>query len=300
MPLSLKTVGFILIFLTAVLWGPNFLFIKVAVVEIPPVSLVFLRVAIGAIVLFLVSLFQKINLWHYRHFWKNFFVMGLFMNVIPFILISWGEIYISSALAGILNSLSVVFTAVLAHYFGPDDPLTRGRIGGISSAMVGLVIIYFPMLLSEPMGNILGALMIVIASLSYGIGAVYVRSHLRKIPSMAALPGQMIASTAILLPLSLLVDRPFSLPFPSANVIYAVVLLGAIGTGISFIFYYKAIQLAGATYATLSVFLLALIAMLCGAVFLDEKISWNLYLGALFILAGLLAVNPAFDKSKTR
>lgn len=298
MQLPLKTVGFILIFLTAVCWGPNFLFIKIAVAEIPPVTLVFIRVAIGAAVLFLISLMQRINLWNYRHLWKNFIIMGIFMNVIPFTCISLGEVYISSALAGILNSLAIIFTAILAHYFGPHDPLTKSRIAGILSGILGLIVIYAPMLLHEPVGNILGGLLMVIASLSYGVGIVYVRIHLLKIPSMAGLTAQMITSAILLLPLSLLIDRPFDLPFPSTEVIYAMIPLGAIGTGISFIFYYKAIQLVGGTYATLSVFLLAIFAMLCGAIFLHERITWNLYLGAFFILAGLLAVNPAFDKTQ--
>jgi len=150
------------------------------------------------------------------------------------------------------------------------------------------------MLLHEPLGNTLGGLLLIASSLCYGVGITYVRIHLLKIPSMAAITCQMIASTLILLPLSLLIDRPFHVP--SADVLYALILLGTIGTGISFIFYYKAIQLAGGTYATLAVFVTAIVAMLCGAIFLDERITWNLYLGAFFILAGLLAVNPAFSK----
>src|SRR5579872_1297799 len=103
MQLSLKTKGFFLIFLTALCWGPNFLFIKVAVAEIPPVTLVFCRVAIGTLVLFLIALLQRVELWKWNHFWKEFVIMAMTMNVIPWILISWGERYISSALAGILN-----------------------------------------------------------------------------------------------------------------------------------------------------------------------------------------------------
>jgi len=297
MQLSLKGKGLILILLTALCWGPNFLFIKVAVPEIPPVTLVFFRVGIGAFTLFLIALLQKINLWEWRHLWKSFAWMGIIMNVLPFTLISQGELYISSALAGILNSLSIIFVAVFAHFFGPHDPLTKNRIAGIFSGIIGLLIIYLPLLLHEKPGNAIGALMIILSGVCYGIGTVYVRMHLQKIPSMVVVTSQMIVSTIILLPLSLLIDRPFSLPLPSGDVISSMIALGAIGTGVGFIFYYKAIQMTGATFASLCVFLVAIFAMLLGAVFLHEQITWNLYLGTFFILAGLVAVNPALDKS---
>lgn len=297
MHLSLKAKGLILVVLTSLCWGSNFLFIKVVVAEIPPITLVFLRVAIGTAAICLIALFRKINLWEWKHYWKTFAIMALTMNVIPFTLISWGERYISSALAGILNSLAVISVAVIAHYFGPHDPLTKNRIAGIFSGVFGLVVIYFPILLHEPYGNSLGTFMMVLACLSYGVGAVYVRTHLRQVPSMTALTAQMLCATIILLPLSLFIDRPFSLPFPSSEVILSMIMLGVIGTGIGLIFYYKAIQMAGATYATLAVLLSALFAMLCGSIFLHEQITWNMYLGAFLILAGLLAVNPVFDKS---
>jgi len=290
---SSKAKGFFLIFMTGLLWGPNFLFIKVAVSEVPPVTLVFLRLAIGAGALFLISLFQKIGLWQWRQHWKVFALMGISMNVIPFLLITHAELYISSALTGILNSLAIIFTAVIAHYFGPHDPLTKNRIAGIFSGVLGLTVIYAPLLWHKNAGSILGVLMMILASLSYGVGIAYVRTHLQKIPSMTALTAQMIASAVILLPFSLIIDHPFSLPFPSMEAVYSLLALGAIGSGVSFIFYYKAIEVAGGTYATLSVFLLAIFAILFGALFLHEQISWNEYIGTFFILLGLVAVNPA-------
>lgn len=291
--MTIKSKGLLLILLTALLWGPNFLFIKVAVSVIPPVTVVLLRVGFGAAILFLVSLMQKIDLWRWRIYWKNFAVMALFMNVIPFTLIGLGEVYISSALTGILNSLAVISTAVLAHYFGPHDPLTRNRILGIFSGIVGLVVIYLPMLLQQEVGNIWGSLLIIGACISYGVGGVYVRTHLQKIPPMAAVTGQMVIATAMMLLLSLSIDRPWNLTWPDAHVAGSVVLLGCIGTGVSFIFYYKAIHLAGATFANCAVFLLAIFSMTLGALVLHEPITWNLYLGAFFILAGLLGVSPA-------
>src|ERR1700722_15807512 len=154
MHLSLKVKGLILVFLTAMCWGPNFLYIKVAVAEIPPVTLVFLRVAIGMVTILLVALLQRVNLWEWKHYWKEFCIMAIFMNVLPFTLIGWGERYISSALAGVLNSLAVIAVAVMAHYFGPRDPLTKNRIAGIFSGVLGLVVIYLPILLHESYGRI--------------------------------------------------------------------------------------------------------------------------------------------------
>lgn len=293
----MKVKGLILVLLTALCWGPNFLYIKIAVAEIPPITLVFLRVALGTFALVLVSLYQKIYFWKWLHLWKSFAWMGITMNIVPFIFISKSELYISSALAGVLNSLAIVFIAIFSHFFGPHDPLSKKRIMGIFSSLLGLVIINLPMLMHQKLGHILGVFLMLLASVSYGVGTVYVKMHVHKIPSLAVITCQQTMSTAILFFMSLFIDQPYRLPMPSAEAIYSILALGAIGTGIAFIFYYRAIQLAGATYATLAVFFVAVIAMILGAVFLHEKITWTLYLGTFFILLGLLGVNPVFGKN---
>lgn len=293
---TLQTKSLLLIFLCALCWGPSYLFIKIAVPEIPPITLVLIRVAIAFALLFLLCLLQNQKILAWKHLWKHFALMGITLNALPFFLISYGELYIPSSLAGILNSLTLIFTAAIGHFFGKHDPLTKNKILGIIAGLIGLCIIYLPMVLHEKIENDIGALMIVIACISYGIGTVYARSHLKTVPGIVALTYQLFIATVILIPFSLFIDQPFNLPFPFYQPILGAIGLGVIGTAAGFFFYYKAIQLAGSTYASFSVLLVPILAMILGALLLNEQLTWNLYLGTFFILAGVIGVNPAFNQ----
>jgi len=285
-----------LLVLCALCWGPSYLFIKIALPGIPPLSLVFLRVGIAALILYLLCRFQKNPIFNWRDRWKQYTVLGITLNALPFSLICYGELYISSSLAGILNSLTLISTSILAHFFGIREPFTKNKIIGILSGVIGLGIIYLPLVLQEGIKSGIGALMIIFACLSYGIGTVYARTHLQKSAGIIVLTAQLSIAAAILFPLALVIERPYMLAFPSYQSVIGAIGLGVLGTAAGFFFYYKAIQLAGATYASFSVLLVPIIAMILGSLILHEQLTWNLYLGTFFILAGILAVNPVFNK----
>lgn len=288
---KLKYQNLLLLLLCAMCWGPSYLFIKISVTEIPPITLVLLRVGIAAMLLCCICFIQKHNIFAWKHLWKQFAVMGITLNALPFFLISYGELFISSSLAGIINSFTLIFTAIIGHYFGQQERLTRNKVLGICIGLIGLGVIYLPMLFHENAHADLGALMIVCACLSYGTGSVYARTHIHNVPSVVALTFQLIIATVILLPLSLFIDQPFKLPTPSLSAIMGALGLGVIGTAAGFFFYFKAIQRAGATYASLTVLLVPILAMLYGVIFLNEYISWNLYLGTLLIISGILFIH---------
>ena len=294
---QLKAESLWLIFLCALCWGPSYLFIKLAVFEIPPFTLVLCRVAIGALLLYGLCKLQghKIPM---KTYWKQFALLGILLNALPFLLVTFGELYITSALTGVLNSLSLISTAILSHFFGTHDPLTKNKIGGITAGIIGLLIIYIPILLQQQVGNTIGAILIILATLSYGSGIVYAKTHLLKVSGTVALTGQLFIASLLVVPFSLCIEHPWLLPLPSITALGGALGLGVIGTAAGFYVFYKAIQLAGATYATLSVLLIPIIAMILGAVFLHEPLTWNLYLGTFFILAGVLAINPVFNKIK--
>jgi drug/metabolite transporter (DMT)-like permease len=289
--------GIVPLLLCALCWGPSYLFIKIAVSEIPPVTLVFIRVVIGALILYFFCAVQKIKMRSLKHLWKHLFVMGITLNVIPFLLISYGELYIPSSLAGILNGLTLIFTALFTHLFGRKEPLCKNKILGILTGLLGLVIIYLPLILQQKIEKEIGALFIVLAALSYGGGTVYARSHLQKIPGLPALTGQLFCAALLLLPLSLIIDCPFNHPVPNSPALLAALSLGIVATAGGFFFYYRAIQLKGAIYASLSVLLVPILAMILGAVFLKETLTWNLYLGAFCILLGIFMNLFSKDRS---
>jgi len=293
----LKAKSLFLIFLCALCWGPSYLFIKVAIQDIPPLTLVLTRVVIAWVILYTICLIQKRTSFDWKNQWRHFAVLGISLNVLPFFLISFGELYISSSLAGFLNSFTLIFTAILSHFFGSHDPFTKNKLFGVILGIFGLGVIYLPLVFQEGVKNNVGALLIILACLSYATGTVYARSHLqKKIPGIVVLTAQLGIAALVLIPLSLFIDRPFTLAFPSYPALGGAIGLGVIGTAIGFLFYYKVIQLAGATYASFSVLLVPMLAMFLGAVFLGEVLTWNLYAGTLLILMGVLAVNPVFNK----
>ncbi len=293
---TLKIKGLVLIFLCALCWGPCYLFIKLAVAEIPPLTVAFGRVAIAALILYPICRMQGQTLRKWKHLWKEFAVMGITLNALPFFLVSRGELFITSSLTGVLNSMTLIFTAIIAHYFGRHDPLTKNKIVGILLGIVGLAIIYVPILIHQSMNSQLGAAMVIVACLSYGVGTVFARTHLTTVPGTVALTFQLIIASLVLAPFSLFFDHPFQLTDLSQTAILGMLALGVIGTAAGFYFYFRAIQLAGPTYASFAALLLPIIAMICGAVFLDEQLTWNLYLGTLFILVGVFTINPALAR----
>jgi len=188
----------------------------------------------------------------------------------------------------------LIFTALVAHFFGSHDPLTKNKILGIGTGIIGLGFIYLPVIIQESTGKVIGVLMIIGACLSYGIGTVYVRSHLKNVPALVALAAQLMLATCLLLPLSLFIDQPFTLPTPSLQAIIGILGLGIIGTAIGFFIYYETIKVAGATYASFSVLIVPIIAMLLGALILHEELTWNLYVGGLVHLRGSTGSKPTF------
>ena len=296
----MKIKQLLLIFLCGLCWGPSYLFIKISVDSIPPLTLVLLRVGLSALILYPICLLQRHHLWTYRQHWKHFVVLGITLNALPFCLISFAELFISSSLGGILNGLTLIFTSIFAHYFGKHEALNQKKILGIVSGLVGLVFIYFPFLLDQRAASGFGVLLMVLATLSYAMGTVYARTHLTKMPGLVALTSQLIVSTACLLPLSLFIDHPFSLPFPPLNAWIGVGGLALIGTVIGFYIFYKTIKLAGATFAAFATLLIPIVAMLLGVIILNENLTWNLYVGTAFIIAGAWAVNQAIRKDKQK
>jgi drug/metabolite transporter (DMT)-like permease len=294
---KLKAKSLSLIFLCALCWGPSYLFIKLGITDIPPLTLVFLRLAIASAILYVLCRIQKLPIFEWKYPWRQFVFLGVMLNALPFFLISFGELYITSSLAGILNSLTLIFTAIFSHFFGSQERLTKNKIFGIILGLAGLGVIYLPLVLQEGVRSNIGALLVILACLFYGIGTVYARARLKKnIPSLIVLTAQLGVATLILIPFSLLIDHPFALPFPSYQAIIGALGLGVIGTAAGFFFYYKAIQFAGATYASFSVLMVPILAMGFGSFFLDENLTWNLYIGTLLILVGVVAVNPVFNK----
>ena len=222
--------NFLWLLFLACLWGPSFLFIKVAVGEIPPLTLVVGRVGLATVVLFTILRMQGRNLPKLGPVWRHFAIVGFFSNALPFVLFSWGEQYIDSALAAILNGTNPLFTIILAHFFIVDDRLTPLKVLGALLGFAGLVLLISPSLMEGIHATTWGLLAATVAAASYGIAIVYTRNHLRGLPPLVAPTAQLTVATIYLLPLALLLEQPFSHPLPSWPAIGSLLGLAMLGT----------------------------------------------------------------------
>lgn len=279
------------ILLLASLWGPSFLFIKVAVHEIPPLTMAAARVTIAALILLVVLRLRKRVLPKGRHMWLKFTIAGLFGNAMPFVLFNWGELYIDSALAAILNGTTPLFTLVIAHFFTDDDRLSTRKIIGAIIGFGGLLVLVAPSLFGGVEATTLGLLAVLLAAFCYGVNIVFTRTYLRGLPGLVAPAAQLSMASVLLIPLSLLVDQPYQLAFPSLPAVSSLFALAIIGTGLAFIVYYRLLETTPASSMAMVTYLIPVFGIFLGVVVLNETLNWNAYVGCLLILIGVMVVN---------
>jgi drug/metabolite transporter (DMT)-like permease len=290
----MRTKNLLLLFLLAVLWGPSFLLIKVAVTEIPPITLVTGRVGLAGILLYVILRLGGGNLPKPGRIWFSLAVVAFFQVSFAFVLLSWAEQYIDSAWAAILNGLTPLFTILLAHILTTDDKLTPSKIIGILLGLIGVIFFVVPSMQSGIQSSTWGILAMIIVAAAYGFSIVYGRQHLNNLPSIVAPTGQMIIGALFLLPLAMLVDQPFNQPSPSLQAAGAVVALAVFGTALAFIVYFRLLKTAPASYVSMVTYLVPVIGVLLGVIILDERLAWNDYAGSALILVGVMIVNGTF------
>ncbi|WP_179213336.1 DMT family transporter [Ekhidna lutea] len=276
-----------LLLLLASFWGPSFLFIKIAVEEVPPVMLAALRIGTGALILNLLLLLQKNRLPLNIDFWKKTFIAGFFAQAFPFIMINWGEQYVDSSLASILNGLVPIFTIVLAHFMIADEKLSGQKLKGVILGFLGLIVLVLPNIIEGVEGSFWGIIAITSAALSYGIGLAYIRKHLVNIPSFQAPAAQLLSVSIYLIPLAFFMYPSFDFAVLQTQTISSIMILGVFGTAIAFVVYFKLIERSSAGYASLVTYLMPIYGVVLGVTILDEVLTvWTL-LGAMLILLGI-------------
>jgi drug/metabolite transporter (DMT)-like permease len=280
----------------ALLWGPAFLFMKVAVQEVPPLTIAAVRVCLGAVLLCLILAVQGTPLPKIGPIWKDFAVMGLTANAIPFAFLSWGQQYIDSAVAAILVGAMPLFTMLLAHIFTVDDTLSPNKVAGMVAGFWGLVLLFAPAFLDGIHATLWGGTAAIGAALSYSVAFVYARKRLRGLPPLVGPTAQLVMAAVYLLPLSLIIERPYLLPLPAWSTLNSLLLLTVWSTVLAFIAYYRAMEHISATTLSVVTYLNPIIATILGVVILHEQLGWNSYLGYALIIVGAMIVNNAYPK----
>jgi len=276
----------------SLVWGGAFFFGGVAVQELPPFTIVFVRVFLGALTLWGVVVVFKVPIPKKASLIFVFLGMSLLNNVIPFCLIVWGQTHIASGLASILNATTPLFTVLVAHGLTADEKLTPTRIAGVLIGIAGVVVMIGGAVLETAGISVLAQLAVLGAALSYSFAGVFGRRFKRLgIDPVMTATGQVTASSVILLPMMLAVDQPWLLPVPSLPVIGSLIGLGVLSTAFAYILFFRILSAAGATNLSIVTFLIPVSAVILGVLFLNETLEPRQIYGMALIGAGLASID---------
>src|SRR3954463_6425814 len=276
----------------ALIWGGAFFFIGVAVRHVPPLTYVWLRLTIAAAAMWLFLRFKGQSVDLPRQVWASIVVLAVLNNALPFALFGWGQTHIASGLASILNATTPIWGVVVAHFLTHDERMSPRKIAGVLLGFGGVATMIGPSLLSSLGTNALAQLACVTASLSYALAAVWARRFRRMgLSPMSVTTGQLTAGALMMLPVALISAQPWAQPLPPLTAIGAITALALLCTAFGYVLYFRLIDHAGATNALLVTLLVPPVAILLGALFLNEQLAAQDFLGLGLIALGLAAID---------
>ncbi|MGH6946439.1 MAG: DMT family transporter [Kiloniellales bacterium] len=282
-----RPLDWLLLTFLASIWGASFLFIKIAVVDVTPMTLVALRLAIAAVVMALVARALGARLPSDLATWRQFAVIAFVGNLIPFWLITWGEQEIDSGLAAILMATMPLATVLLAHFFTPDDRLTPTKLAGMLLGFSGILILVGWEALTGLGSQALAQLATAFAATCYAVSSVFVRaSGLSRISPLATSTGVLLVSAALALPLAFLLENPLDLR-PSGQSMLAIAALAILSTALAYQILFRLLARNGATFMALNNYLVPLFGVMWGALVLAERPEPRALGALLLIFAGI-------------
>jgi drug/metabolite transporter (DMT)-like permease len=283
--------------LLSMLWGASYTFIHLAVVTIPPVTLVALRTLIAACLLWTYALAQGLALPVGSGVWKLLFTQGLLNSVIPFTLVSWSERWVSAGLTTILNSTSPIFVVLIGWFLPRRAPTGAHRLVGAVLGLTGVVLIVGKSAFNGAQAHWLAELVIVLASTSYA-GAALFGQRLNVLPPPVAAAGSMTCAALLLVPTSLVVDRPWTLSISTRSAL-ALLALATLSTALAFVIYFRLMKTLGSLGTASQAFLRVPFGVALGVVFLDESLSPSAWAGLCGVLVGVALLTWPFGWSPT-
>lgn len=276
--------------LLGAIWSASFLWIKIALAEIGPLTLVAFRVLFGLLTGLAVAAVLRIPMPRDRRTWQIFAVLGVFNVAIPFFLITWGEQSIDSAIASILNATVPLFTVILAHFFISDDKITLPKIVGLLIGFLGIILLMSKDFKPDAHNSIIGQGAVILASLSYAASYIYARRNTAEVPGQIRGMLPLFSASAIMWVAAPLAESPLKIPNLPITWI-ALLWLGILGTGLAMLMQYYLVHEIGPTRATLVTYIFPLGGVILGVIFLHEQLSWQLAVGAALIISSIAVVN---------
>lgn len=295
---SMGTLEWVMLLALSVLWGGSFFFVGVAVKELPTLTVVVARVLIAALLLRAIMHTLGVVMPGDWRTWRAFLGMGFLNNAAPFSLIVWAQSQIPSGVASILNAATPLFTVIVAHALTADEKMTGRRLAGVLVGFAGVAAMVGSEALSAFGGHVAGQLACLGAALSYAFAGIYGRRFKAMgVEPLATAAGQVTASSMLLLPMMLMIDRPWQLAMPSATAIAALVGLAAFSTALAYVLYFRILSVAGASNLLLVTFLIPVSAILLGVIVLQERLAPQHVTGMTLIFVGLAIIDGRLTKT---
>ena len=280
----------VLLLILGLVWGTSYAFIKLGVQTLPTFTLIATRLAIGLSLLVVVVAVAREPLPRTVRPYVHFVVMAIVNIVIPFYLITTAERSVDSAIAAIINGAVPLVVIVLAALVFHDEPITLNRLAGLLLGYAGVIVIVSPGLLSASASALTGELALVGSTISYGIGAVYARRHIRGLRPMIPALFQVLFAVIMVAALAFVFERPLEVSW-NTDAIAAVLWLGFLGSGVAYLLNFRLLGRIGATRTSILAYFLPVVGIITGAIMFDERIDGWVLVGALMVIGGIALVN---------
>jgi drug/metabolite transporter (DMT)-like permease len=285
----MRATDWLLLVFLSTLWGSTYFYIAVALPEVPPLTLAFLRVAIAALALVPLAAAFGHRMPATRGAWGTFIVQAVTNNVVPFTLMIYGQTQIAGSLAAVLNATTPLFTLVVFRLFA-GEALTRAKLAGVAFGIAGVAVLVGPAAVTFNAASVAGMLCILGASLSYAVSALWMR-RMRDIPPLLSSAAQLACASVVLLPIAAVAERFWTMPMPALPAIAAVLAFALLSTALAYIVFFRVNATAGPGNVMLVTLLIPVTATALGVTILDETVTPNQVAGALVIGAGLALID---------
>ncbi len=277
--------------LLGLVWGSSFLWIKIGVQDVAPVTLAAFRLLFGLIGLLFVMRVQRQPVPRDLKVLSTYLVMGVLQAALPFALISWGETTIESSLAAILNGTLPLFTILIAHFWLHDERISLPRLIGLIVGFSGVVaVVSRELSIGAIHRHVWGQLAVLAASCSYALGATFARRFRRGESPVVQATMVVLTADVVLWLTALTVERPLHLPTVPITWV-ALVWLGLLGSCLAYLLYFYLINAWGPTRATLVTYVFPVVGLFLGILLLGEVADWHLIVGSLLVVSGIAIVN---------
>ena len=289
---KLDGTGWMLIAILSILWGGSFVMIEIGLRSYPPLTLVFARVALAVPPMLLAMRLIGERLPRDSRSWMLLTVVGALNCALPFSLFFWGQQYLDSGYASILNATTPLWGVIAAHFLTSDEKATPTRILGTLVGMAGIVVMVGPAAMKGLSDNLLAQIACLVSTTFYSFAAIYGRRLSQSaLTPMSVATGQTITASLIMLPIMLIVDQPWAMAMPRLDSTMAALMLALISTALAYTLFFRLIDRSGASNAQLVAFVIPVFAVLLGSLLLNEKLTAGQAGGAVLIAAGLVILD---------